>query len=321
MFPEDFFDTMCPSGPLCQTSQHKFPLKVAHPKIITHPQTCKNKKITYTPIEEELVEESVTLNCPHTDSKKSVRCNLDMDIINDEQPSTSGSSNASNNSNKNSKSITKNISFLPICSEPSINTNDFYSCQNKAGNEEVDNDILFKETPHFIRNETEPQIPKQTKALTNRTKSANKIPAKSKDTNIPQLLKKQRPSTERSSSNAKKRNDSNVHKKRKKSMINSNVNLPKILPHTLVEKELNQLMNLLPDHYLEDPEVKSKLNILLKNIDEFKEVIEKKSYKKSYFNARPNTQVKKKNISYLERKNKSITKNNKKNCIIQPKKI
>lgn len=314
MFPEDFFDTTSHSGPLCQTSQQKPPLKAAHPKIITHPQTCKNKKITYDPIEEELVEESVTLNCPHTDSKKSVRCNLDMDIINDEQPSTSGSSNASNNSNKNSKSITKNISFLPICSEPSINPNDFYS----VCDQEIDNDNLFKETPHFTINETEPQISKQARAITNRTKSANKI--STKDANIPQLSKKQRPSTERGSSNTKIRKDCTTHKERKKSMTNSNVNLPKILPHTLVEKELNQLMNLLPEYYLEDPEVKSKFNILLKNIDEFKEVIEKKSYKKPYFNTRPSTQSNnKKNFSYLERKNKSIPKNNKKICKIQPK--
>lgn len=306
MFPDDFFDSLRPSTPNYTKSNKK----IVHPKIITHPLTTKHREIdNNTPIKEEIIEESIVSNYPYTEEKK-MRPSLDIDICN-EEPSTSGSSNASNNSNR----IKSCNQILPICFNSNINPNDFYSIPTfTSPNEHImeNNDDVFKQTPHFINFETEPQE-KRKKIMTQRTKSANKIVRQKSSDKICRTPNKKRPSTERS-------NQKRVTPQSKKNNNKSNkLNLPKILPHTLVEKELTQLMSNVPSKFFEDPEVKKKFNLLMKNIDDIKEVIQKKS-NHGYFNAKTgnhNQNINNKDTNCFK---SPISRTNKKNVIIQPKK-
>ena len=72
-----------------------------------------------------------------------------------------------------------------------------------------------------------------------------------------------------------------------------------------------KLMNNLPKEYYNDPEINKKFNILIQNIDDIKEVIQKKST--STFNSKTSSH----NNCF---NNKPITRGKKK-IIIQPKKI
>ena len=72
-----------------------------------------------------------------------------------------------------------------------------------------------------------------------------------------------------------------------------------------------KLMNNLPKEYYNDPEINKKFNILIQNIDDIKEVIQKKST--PTFNSKTSSH----NNCF---NNKPITRRKKK-IIIQPKKI
>ena len=301
MFPDDFFDSLRPSTPN-YTRANK---KILHPKLITHPLTTKHKEIeNNSPIKEEIIEESIVSNYPYTDEKK-MRPSLDIDICNEE---TSGSSNASNNNSNKIKSCNQK---LPICFNANINPNDFYSIPTfTSPNERIceNNDDIFKQTPRFINVETEPQEQRK-KVMTQRTKSANRIERQKSSDKISQTPNiKKRPSTERDN----KKRVTPISKN------NNKINLPKILPHTLVEKELSQLVNNVPSKYFEDPEVKKKFNLLMKNIDDIKEVIQKKT-NHGYFNAKTGNHYQNNNKDNNCFK-RPISKTNKKNVIIQPKK-
>ena len=301
MFPDDFFDSLRPSTPNYTKPNKKIP----HPKIITHPLTTKHREIdNNSPIKEEIIEESIVSNYPYTEEKRT-RPSLDIDICNEE---TSGSSNASNNNSNKIKSCNQK---LPICFNSNINPNDFYSIPTfTSPNERIceNNDDIFKQTPHFINFETEPPQEQRKKVMTQRTKSANRIERQKSSDKINRTPNtKKRPSTERS-------NQKRVTTQTK----NNKLNLPKILPHTLVEKELSQLMSNVPSKFFDDPEVKKKFNLLMKNIDDIKEVIQKKT-NHGYFNAKTGNhcQNNNKDTNCFKR---PISKTNKKNVIIQPKK-
>ena len=281
MFPDDFFDAIQSSS-----SMQKIIIKPLHPKILNHPTKTMQSHTEYEPIIEEKIEYSI---CKDIHSMNKVdRPSLDIDILNEDH-STSGSSNASNNSNRNSNSNP----FLPLNNNNSnVNPNDFYSLPTITVNPtdlKPNNEDILKQTGHFNISETEPNQRK--KVTIHRNKSANKKVIKERGTI-------QRPNTERGiSSNKKKCIDNN--------------NLPSIYPN-VVEKELMKLMNNLPKQYYNDPEISKKFNILIKNIDDIKEVIQKKSI--PTFNSKTSSH---KNCF---NNNKPITKG-KKTIIIQPKKI
>ena len=278
MFPDDFFDAI---------QSDKSPSTPSHPKIFNNPTTTKQRHIEYVPIIEEKIEYRI---CKDIQSVNTInRPSLDIDILN-EEPSTSGSSNASNNSNRNSHCNP----FLPLNNNScTVNPNDFYSLPTITVNPTLpkpNNEDILKQTGHFNISETEPN---QTKKVTiHRNKSANKKVTKAS-------TERERPNTERGISRTKK-----------KCIENKKNNLPSIYPNA-VEKELMKLMNNLPKEYYNDPEINKKFNILIQNIDDIKEVIQKKST--PTFNSKTSSH----NNCF---NNKPITRGKKK-IIIQPKKI
>ena len=95
--------------------------------------------------------------------------------------------------------------------------------------------------------------------------------------------------------------------KKKKSIKNEKDNLNNIDTHQKVESELNNLINLIPDEFYNDPVIKNKFQLIMKNIDDIKQVVSKKSKKKNF---------QKDNFVKVIHKEK----NHKKNVLNQPKK-
>ena len=95
--------------------------------------------------------------------------------------------------------------------------------------------------------------------------------------------------------------------KKKKSIKNEKDNLNNIDTHQKVENELNNLINLIPDEFYNDPVIKNKFQLIMKNIDDIKQVVSKKSKKKNF---------QKDNFVKVIHKEK----NHKKNVLNQPKK-
>ena len=86
------------------------------------------------------------------------------------------------------------------------------------------------------------------------------------------------------------------------------VTLPKIIDEKIVNKEISNLFQNIPDDLVNDPDVKQKVNVLLNNIKKVKNVISKKKKKK-----------KKKNISsvYSKREINNTNVNNINESLIQ----
>ena len=174
-------------------------------------------------------------------------------------------------------------------------------------------DDLFKETAHFniISNEinTEPSEKKNNKKIKkNHQPTSTKINKNIKynlidESNNNKILKNQkRPSSQRQklsfNNNINKNNIKN--EKEKKNNIST---------QRKVEKELNNLILSLPTEFYKDAVIKSKLFEIMKNIDEIKQVVNKKSVmKKNQFIPKQNEK--------LIIKDKKIHKSN----LIQPRK-
>jgi hypothetical protein len=100
------------------------------------------------------------------------------------------------------------------------------------------------------------------------------------------------------------------------------ISLPKILPHAKLENEINQLIHNVPENVFDDPELKTKFNVLMKNIDDIKKVIQRKNKAQNIDNKSSGKAIRKEN-NYLQ--NKQIINNinhkvPKKEKLFQPKK-
>ena len=209
---------------------------------------------------------------------------------------------------------------------------------NDYDNINEDNDYLYRQTPHFFNNETEPNYHYFNYYDNNNYSNQRKLKGKSERKKI------QQPNSTRgnqkilfdkndSEKNTNNNNNYNNHIKtknnirrnsqrlstapnttrnktpikKKKSLKNDKDNLNNIDTHQKVESELNNLMNLIPDEFYNDPVIKNKFQLIMKNIDDIKQVVNKKSKKK---NLHKDNFVK---INLRE-------KNHKKNVLNQPKK-
>ena len=392
MFPEDFFETFKPNE-----KRNKPKNLTKHPKILMNinpPSSCKNKRITYYPIQEEMVEESITKSILNYEKLDNVNMNskkhystLDL-LYDDQQPSTSGSgssvaiSRGSQNNSNNIKITYNNPIFTPqINHQIDFSSNNYlgenYFYNSNFEREEKEQDALFRETPHFSLGDfqkeeknisiTKPKTPiikrnqiqrnKTPDASNNksfkqqRTTSMNKLQSKKPSiiqTEHHQMLPSKklmkRPTTERFSRNFPLRTEvehptsevrRNINSKNltpnknriipsgKQKVIKDNeISLPKILPHAKLENEINQLIHNVPENVFDDPELKTKFNVLMKNIDDIKKVIQRKNKAQNIDNKSSGKAIRKEN-NYLQ--NKQIINNinhkvPKKEKLFQPKK-
>lgn len=149
MFPEDFFgQPNIGENSKVVSKRHD---KVEHPKLLD-PRNSKNKKknININSIREEKQEESVvnTQNEENTEANsnnKKPKSNLNEEA----EPSTSGSSKA----HLSPLRINKNENFYTCDYEEEKNNNikqNEIKCLDKNDNTIVNNEDLFKVTPHFL---------------------------------------------------------------------------------------------------------------------------------------------------------------------------
>lgn len=209
------------------------------------------------------------------------RVNRELDFINDnDEPSTSGSYQAINQvSNGNS----------PICLTPP-----FYNL-NLVNGEDNGNNDLFKETAHFFRCETEVR---QQNNQDQKSHSIVKSDIQKQSKSNPRQIS---PLTIRNSGRGMKTNEKtcttlippekpslikekkHIQSQRPKSVLGKSRPLTLIKTQQVFTKELVSLIDNVPKEYIEDPEIKQGLNILLKNLKNFKQVI---NSKKSLINKR-----------------------------------
>ena len=71
--------------------------------------------------------------------------------------------------------------------------------------------------------------------------------------------------------------------KKKKSFKNEKDNIKNNDTQQKVENELNNLMNLIPDEFYNDPIIKNKFESIMKNIDDIKHFVNQKAKKKNNF--------------------------------------
>jgi len=214
-----------------------------------------NTKKTYFPFDDDIIKEEIIEDESLITSK-----NID-------EPSTSGSSQ-------------NNIIHIPFKQHVKnyysefniINNNNILNNNNVGNNSDNNNNNKCNDFP-FIKPKSNDEIHKINKNQKNNNDFNNNNSKK----NLPEI---KRPLSSR---NKSIKNNNNI-------LINkTNYNTKK------VEKELNCLINNIPQNLLDDPEINKKFNLIMKNIDELKQCVNNKT--NNFYNNN-NNKIQQKKIIY-----------------------
>ena len=215
-----------------------------------------------------------------------------------------------NNNNKDNDTQNKNIQ----CKTPDKVINKNFDFENIFGNEvnnnffeneEMRNDNLFKETPHFFPCIDDLKDNNDNYQINDNNKSNNKNNLfDNNDNNIYNFNSKQnnlhykKNEIEKSKIIKEKKNENkniyDINKKYKLNINNSNnkktnstrmkdkneVVLPNLINENIVNKEIQNLFDNIPNQLKNDPDLKEKVGELLNNINEMKAFIETKKEQK-----------------------------------------
>ena len=200
---------------------------------------------------------------------------------------------------------------------------------NTFDNEEMKNDTLFKETPHFFPCIEDLKDEYNNNDINNYNKNNNKIEEeieinyKNKEKHNTKNSNKNYVNNSNHNSNKKifdsnKKykinnnniiNNNNLHKKTISDRIkNKNeVSLPNVINENIVNKEIQNLFENIPNQLRNDPDLKEKVGELLNNINEMKAFIETKKEQK--FKLKKNKSGNKEKIKLLNNKSENNLQN------------
>ena len=269
---------------------------------------------------ENLKDEIPYLNYQNLNKiKKFVPPKIDIDCLNENSPTSNSTPTIQENPTFlfNQKHIHNNL--INDNKNFQFNNNNNYSneklnCNNfsfyNENNDENDMDYLFKETAHFNmdnvnNNESINQFSENKKIKYNECNSTKinknikynlieEFPQKNK-IKTPKNNQLKRPSSQRQkviNNNTNNNNNYNHNYRQKNNHTNYNnfnnnyknekdKKIDNISTHKKVEKELNNLIHSLPTEFYKDTIIKNKFSEIMKNIDDIKQVINKKFLKKN----------------------------------------
>ena len=297
MFPDDFFGNQ-------DHKTNNFNKKVDHPKLLNPQMIPQNKNNQIHVIKEELLEESTETFLP---KKNGLQIIIPQDSSNDD--------NSTESSRTLLTPITPNIKtnfYYPSKLGP-CSVIDCKTSTNSLKDNELTRPITIKEKninqkngKNDLKKQTSKgkirsvsskrrRIEKTNNATTNKdndTQKRNKSESRylknkqSKNNNVVRTIKRQntveinrkkdvKNNKNKSSSCPKKNNNRSEGENKKNNQTN--------IIHQKVEKEIDNIFKNLPEDYEIIPEIKNKFELLLKNINDFKDVI----YKKTQNNFRP----------------------------------
>ena len=289
-FPEDFF-----------SHKEQNQLRQVRTPLINRPHINSNLKV--------LQKNIIVAREKSKDKKKEKNNEKNNDILQNISFKINKSENINNN-NKDNDTQNKNIQ----CKTPDKVINKNFDFENIFGNEvnnnffeneEMRNDNLFKETPHFFPCIDDLKDNNDNYQINDNNKSNNKNNLfDNNDNNIYNFNSKQnnlhykKNEIEKSKIIKEKKNENkniyDINKKYKLNINNSNnkktnstrmkdkneVVLPNLINENIVNKEIQNLFDNIPNQLKNDPDLKEKVGELLNNINEMKAFIETKKEQK-----------------------------------------